>query len=130
MVEHIRHPPSKRNDAGGNPAGSSIARWCQSSMAVCYTVRCWCESNPGSQFQGVTSAADGLVRNEEDAGAIPATLTILRKAGRYKLAAPVSKTGPALPGREHYSRLPPLFFEARKQIAHHSPDLIQESCGM
>ena len=40
MVEHIRHPPSKRNDAGGNPAGSSIARWCQSSMAVCYTVRC------------------------------------------------------------------------------------------
>ena len=76
MVEHIRHPPSKRNDAGGNPAGSSIARWCQSSMAVCYTVRCWCESNPGSQFQGVMSAADGLVRNEEDAGAIPATLTI------------------------------------------------------
>ena len=23
VVEHIRHPPSKRNDAGGNPAGSA-----------------------------------------------------------------------------------------------------------
>ena len=27
-------------------------------------------------FQGVMSAADGLVRNQEDAGATPATLTI------------------------------------------------------
>jgi hypothetical protein len=41
------------------------------------------------------SAADGLVRNEEDAGATPATLTIFWKAGRYKLAAPVLKTGSA-----------------------------------
>ena len=41
------------------------------------------------------SAADGLVRNEEVAGATPATLTILRKAGRYELAAPVLKTGSA-----------------------------------
>ena len=23
VVEHMRHPPSKRNDAGGNPAGSA-----------------------------------------------------------------------------------------------------------
>ena len=45
-----------------------IARWCQSSTPVCLTARCWCESNPGSQFW---------------------------KAGRYKLAAPVSKTGSA-----------------------------------
>src|SRR5262249_28814489 len=30
------------------------------------------------------------------------------KAGRYKLAAPVSKTGPASPGSEHYRRLPPI----------------------
>jgi len=42
------------------------------------------------------SAADGLVRNEEVAGATPATLTIFWKAGRYKLAAPVSKTGSVL----------------------------------
>ena len=24
VVEHMRHPPSKRNDAGGNPAGSAM----------------------------------------------------------------------------------------------------------
>ena len=47
-----------------------------------------------ANFQGVMSAADGLVRNEEVAGATPATLTIW-KAGRYKLAAPVLKTGSA-----------------------------------
>src|SRR5256714_7218318 len=52
------------------------------------------------------SAADGLVRNEEVAGATPATLTIW-KAGRYKLAAPVLKTGSASPRSEHYRRLPP-----------------------
>ena len=46
-----------------------------------------------NERQGVMSAADGLVRNEEVAGASPATLTILWKAGRYKLAAPVLKTG-------------------------------------
>ena len=49
-----------------------------------------------ANFQGVMSAADGLVRNEEVAGATPATLTIFWKAGRYKLAAPVSKTGSVL----------------------------------
>ena len=59
-------------------------------------------------FQGVMSAADGLVRNQEAAGATPATLTILWKAGRYKLAAPVSKTGSALPRSELYRRLPPF----------------------
>ena len=35
VVEYMRHPSSKRNDAGGNPAGSAIARWCQSSTTVC-----------------------------------------------------------------------------------------------
>ncbi len=77
-------------------------------------------------FQGVMSAADGLVRNQEAAGAcisrneLPApgnrlaglgkpthaTLTILWKAGRFKLAAPVLKTGSASPRSEHYRRLP------------------------
>ena len=32
-----------------------------------------------ANFQGVMSAADGLVRNEEVAGATPATLTISRR---------------------------------------------------
>ena len=32
-----------------------------------------------------------------------------RKAGRYKLAAPVSKTGSDLRSREHYPGLPPAF---------------------
>ena len=70
---------------------------------------------PDRKSQGVMSAADGLPRKEEDAGATPATLTIssvagetvnrslftrltFRKAGRYKLAAPVSKTGSAQTG--------------------------------
>jgi hypothetical protein len=35
VAEHMRHPSSKRNDAGGTPAGSAIARWCQSSTTVC-----------------------------------------------------------------------------------------------
>ena len=68
------------------------------------------------------SAADGLVRNEEVAGATPATLTILRKAGRYKLAAPVSKTGSAPPRSEHYRRLPPLStLNERKSYETRSP---------
>ena len=44
------------------------------------------------------SAADDLVRNEEDGNAILSTLTNLRKAGRYKLAALVLKTRPAIAG--------------------------------
>lgn len=35
VAEYTRHPSSKRKDAGGNPAGSAIARWCQSSTAAC-----------------------------------------------------------------------------------------------
>src|SRR5688572_14858712 len=46
-------------------------------------------------FQGVMSVEDGLVRSEEDGSANLSTLTILRKAGRYKMAAPVLKTGSA-----------------------------------
>ena len=68
-----------------------------------------------ANFQGVMSAADGLVRNEEVAGATPATLTILWKAGRYKLAAPVSKTGSASPRSEHYRRLPPSSCSSRAE---------------
>ena len=41
-------------------------------------------------FQGVMSAADGLPRKEEDAGAIPATLTI--SDGWQSSNAPVPKT--------------------------------------
>ena len=49
-------------------------------------------------FSGCKSAADGLAWNEEVGSAILSTLTISRKAGRYKLAAPVLKTGPVQPG--------------------------------
>ena len=68
VAEHMRHPSSKRNDAGGIPAGSAIARWCQVARRpvkplVLVRVQVW---QPN-----------------------------LRKAGRYKLAAPVSKTGSA-----------------------------------
>jgi hypothetical protein len=43
-----------------------------------------------ANFQGVMSAADGLVRNEEVAGATPATLTI--SDGWQSSNAPVPKT--------------------------------------
>ena len=43
------------------------------------------------------------------------------KAGRYKLAAPVSKTGSASPRSEHYRRLPPILCKPRNQAAHISP---------
>jgi len=36
---------------------------------------------PNHKCQGVMSAADGLPRKEEDAGASPATLTIFNMAG-------------------------------------------------
>ena len=58
------------------------------------------------------SAADGLVRNEEVAGATPAIPTIFWKAGRYKLAAPVSKTGS---GQTEVGALP-------TPSANHQPD--------
>ena len=40
-------------------------------------------------------------------GASPTLAANFWKAGRYKLAAPVSKTGSASPRSEHYRRLPP-----------------------
>ena len=52
VVEYMRHPSSKRNDAGGNPVGSAIARWCQSSTGGLLSRLSWCESKSGSQFQG------------------------------------------------------------------------------
>lgn len=35
VAEIERHSSSKRTHAGANPAGSAIARWCQSSTTVC-----------------------------------------------------------------------------------------------
>src|SRR5271157_3028232 len=40
---------------------------------------------------------------------------LIWKAGRYKLAAPVSKTGSASPRSEHYRRLPPFLNPQRRQ---------------
>src|ERR1051325_1889561 len=42
------------------------------------------------------------------------------KAGRYKLAAPVSKTGSASPRSERYRRLPPVFQQRPAQAASRS----------
>ena len=93
VVEYIRHPPSKRNDAGENPAGSAMPGSVKVARRSVKPFGVGASPTLAANFQGVMSAADGLVRNEEVAGATPVTLTILRKAGRYKLAAPVSKTG-------------------------------------
>ena len=46
---------------------------------------------------------------------------LLRKAGRYKLAAPVPKTGSALPRPEHYRRLPPFNHQPAGDPYDHSP---------
>jgi hypothetical protein len=50
-------------------------------------------------------------------GASPTLAANLRKAGRYKLAAPVSKTGSDLRSREHYPGLPPFNYQPKG--AHH-----------
>src|SRR5437868_1158848 len=67
--------------------GPTVLDGWQSSNAACLGA----SPSLAAIFQGVMSAEDGLVRNEEVAGATPATLTIW-KAGRYKLAASVLKT--------------------------------------
>lgn len=71
----------------------------------------WCESKPGSQCR--LRVASGELRDAAtNSGPFlqPSTLNPqpVRKAGRYKLAAPVPKTGPARPGWERYPRLPPV----------------------
>ena len=68
VAEYMRHPSSKRNDAGGSPAGSA-------------------NSLPGS-----VKVARRPVK-PFGVGASPTLAANLWKAGRYKLAAPVSKTG-------------------------------------
>jgi hypothetical protein len=77
-----------------------------------------------ANFQGVMSAADGLVRNEEVAGATPATLTIPGRRADIsspsaRTCTPVSKTGSASPRSERYRRLPPLSCSSKTE---HSPD--------
>lgn len=92
VVEYIRHPPSKRNDAGGSPAGSaSLRRRLRLD-----------EPLPGS-----VKVARRFVK-PFGVGASPTLAANFWKAGRYKLAAPVSKTGSASPRSERYRRLPPI----------------------
>ena len=79
VVEYIRHPSSKRNDAGGSPAGSANFKLPGSVKVARRPVKPFgvgASPTLAANFQGVMSAADGLVRNEEVAGATPATLTI------------------------------------------------------
>ena len=65
VAQTTEHGGSNAGDEGETPSASAI-------------------------FQGVMSAADGLVRNEEVAGATPATLTI--SDGWQSSNAPVPKT--------------------------------------
>ena len=66
VAQTTEHGASNAGDEGETPSASAIF------------------------FQGVMSAADGLVRNEEIAGATPATLTI--SDGWQSSNAPVPKT--------------------------------------
>ena len=65
VAQNTEHGASNAGDEGETPFASAI-------------------------FQGVLSAADGLVRNQEVAGATPATLTT--SDGWQSSNAPVSKT--------------------------------------
>ena len=73
VAEYTRHPSSKRIDAGENPAGSAMFL-------------------PGSVKVARRSVKPFGV------GASPTLAANFWKAGRYKLAAPVSKTGSAYRG--------------------------------
>ena len=138
VVEHIRHPTSNRNDAGGFafrdserlPLGKPTARpggpSCrQRQFAGCrlqsyrlqvlpmcaYLTNCrqLATINPQlltSKMPGSVKVARRFVK-PHGVGASPTLAANFRKAGRYKLAAPVSKTGSALPRSERYRRLPP-----------------------
>ena len=93
MAEIERHSSSKRTDASASLAGSAnfklpggvkVARRFVKPHGV------GASPTLAAIFQGVMSAADGLVRNEEVAGATPATLTIAD--GWQSSNAPVPKT--------------------------------------
>ena len=118
VVEYIRHPPSKRNDAGENPAGSAndllpggvkVARRFVKPHGV------GASPTLAANFQGVMSAADGLVRNEEVAGATPATLTISGRQADISWLHLSRKQDPYSRRWVHYPRLPPLSCSSRAE---------------
>lgn len=61
-----------------------------------------------ANLQGVMSAADGLVRNQEAAGATPATLTIFGRQADISWLHLSRKQNRREPRSEHYRRLPPI----------------------
>ena len=61
-----------------------------------------------ANFQGVMSAADGLVRNEEVAGATPAALTLSGRQADISWLRLSRKQDRREPRSEHYRRLPPF----------------------
>ena len=61
---------------------------------------------PAAPLPGGVKVARRFVK-PHGVGASPTLAANFWKAGRYKLAAPVSKTGSASPRSEHYRRLPP-----------------------
>src|SRR6266540_3334733 len=70
-------------------------------------------------FQGVMSAADGLVRNQEVAGATPATLTISVRQTDISWLHLSRKQDRREPRSVRYRRLPPL---SRSSKAEHPAD--------
>jgi hypothetical protein len=54
----------------------------------------------------------------------------LWKAGRYKLAAPVPKTGSASPRRERYSRLPPYYLTLNQRKSHEARSPLPKSAAL
>jgi len=75
------------------------------------------------------SAADGLVRNEEVAGATPATLTISGRQADISWLHLSRKQDRHRRGRSITDAFR-QFFVKRKTRPHISPRLIKQSCGM
>lgn len=90
VVEHIRHPPSKRNDAGGNPAGSTRFK-----------------------LPGGVKVARRFVK-PHGAGASPALAASSGRQADTSWLHLSRKQDRQTPRSEHYRRLPPILVNPTK----------------
>ena len=80
VVEYIRHPPSKRNDAGGSPAGSANFKLPGGVKVAWRPVKPFgvgASPTLAATFQGVMSVADYLALDKEGACARSAKVQFL-----------------------------------------------------
>lgn len=92
VVEHMRHPSSKRNDAGGTPAGSAILLPGGVKVARRFVKPHGVGASPtlAASFQGALCGADVPAWNREAIPRCGFTLTL--SDGWQSSNAPVPKT--------------------------------------